>query len=48
MKEVEGVLIGFEFTHRLEMSQGAFFGDYKVKDVKPNQPIGDDGFAMPN
>lgn len=48
MKEVEGVLIAFEFTQRLEMPQGAFFAEYKVKDVKLNQPIGDDVFAMPN
>ena len=48
MKEVEGVLVAFEFTQRLEMPQGAFFAEYKVKDVKLNQPIGDDVFAMPN
>src|SRR5882724_71877 len=48
MKEVDGVLIAFEFTQRLEMPQGAFFAEYKVKDVKLNQPIGDDVFAMPN
>lgn len=48
MKEVDGVLIAFEFTERLEMPQGAFFAEYKVKDVKLNQPIGDDVFAMPN
>ncbi|MBA2705368.1 MAG: hypothetical protein H0U60_16130 [Blastocatellia bacterium] len=48
MKEVDGVLVAFEFTQRLEMPQGAFFAEYKVKDVKINQPIGDDVFAMPN
>jgi hypothetical protein len=48
MREVDGVLISFEFTQRLEMPQGAFFAEYKVKDVKLNQPIGDDVFAMPN
>src|SRR5882762_2807023 len=48
MKEVDGVLVAFEFTQRLEMPQGAFFAEYKVKDVKLNQPIGDDVFAMPN
>jgi hypothetical protein len=47
MKEVEGVLVPFEFTQRLEMPQGAFFAEYKVKDVKLNNPIGDDVFAMP-
>jgi hypothetical protein len=29
------------------MPQGAFFADYSVKDVKLNQPIGDDVFAIP-
>jgi hypothetical protein len=44
--EVEGVLVPMNFTQRLEMPQGAFFAEYKVKDVKLNQPIGDDVFAM--
>lgn len=44
--EVEGVLIPFSFTQRLETPQGAFFAEYKVKDVKLNQPIGDDVFVM--
>ncbi len=45
-KEVEGVLIAFSFSQRLEMQQGAFFAEYKVKEVKLNQPIGDDVFVM--
>jgi len=45
-KEVDGVLIPISFTQRLEMPQGAFFAEYKVKDVKLNQPIGDDVFVM--
>jgi|SRR5882672_3051138 len=45
-KEVEGVLIPFNFSQRLEMQQGAFFAEYKVKDVKLNQPVGDDVFTM--
>src|SRR5262245_31032566 len=44
--EVEGVLIPMSFTQRLEMPQGAFFAEYKVKDVKLNQPVGDDVFVM--
>ena len=44
--EVEGVLIPFNFTQRLETPQGAFFAEYKVKDVKLNQPIGDDVFVI--
>jgi hypothetical protein len=46
MKELEGVLIAYSFTQRLEMTQGAFFAEYKVKDVKLNQPIGDDVFVL--
>jgi hypothetical protein len=45
-KEVDGVLIPFNFTQRLEMPQGAFFAEYKVKEVRLNQPISDDMFAM--
>jgi hypothetical protein len=44
--EVEGVLVPMSFTQRLEMQQGAFFAEYKVKEVKLNQPIGDDVFVM--
>jgi hypothetical protein len=47
-KEIDGVLIPFNFTQRLEMPQGAFFAEYNVKDVKLNQALGDDVFAMPN
>lgn len=46
-KEVDGVLVPTEFTQRLEMPQGAFFAEYKVKDVKLNNPIGDDVFEIP-
>ncbi len=46
-KEVEGVLVPTSFTQRLEMPQGAFFADYNVKDVKLNQPLADDVFALP-
>jgi hypothetical protein len=47
-KDVDGVLVPTEFTQRLEMPQGAFFAEYKVKDVKINNPIGDDVFEIPN
>ena len=47
-KEIEGVLIATSFTQRLEMPAGAFFADYSVKDVKINQTLGDDVFALPN
>ena len=45
-KEVEGVLVPVNFSQRLETQQGAFFAEYKVKEVKLNQPIGDDVFTM--
>ena len=45
-KEVDGVLIPFSFSQRLATPQGAFFAEYKVKDVKLNQPIGDDVFVL--
>ena len=45
-KEVDGVLIPISFSQRLEMQAGAFFAEYKVKDVKLNQPIGDDVFII--
>jgi hypothetical protein len=47
-KEFEGVLIPTNFIQRLEMPQGAFFAEYNVKDVKLNQTLGDDVFAIPN
>ncbi len=47
MKEVDGVLVATSFTQRLEMPQGAFFADYTVKDIKLNQSLGDDVFAIP-
>ena len=43
--EIEGVLVPMNFTQRLEMQQGAFFAEYKVKEAKLNQPIGDDVFV---
>jgi hypothetical protein len=47
-KEVEGVLVPSSFTQRIEMPQGAAFADFNVKDIKLNQALGDDAFAMPN
>jgi len=46
-KEVDGVLIPFSFSQRFEMPQGAFFAEYSVKEVKLNQTLGDDAFAIP-
>jgi hypothetical protein len=45
-KEIDGILIPFNFTQRLEMSMGAFFADYKVKEAKINQPLNDDVFVI--
>ena len=46
-KEVEGVLIPFSFSQRFEMPQGTFFAEYSVKEVKLNQALGEDVFAIP-
>jgi hypothetical protein len=48
LKEVDGVLVPYAFSWRLEMKQGAAFAEYKVADAKLNQAIGDDVFAFPN
>jgi len=45
-KEIDGVLVPVNFTQKLELLQQAYFAEYKVKDVKLNQPIGDDVFVM--
>lgn len=45
-KEVEGVLVPTSFSQRMEMPQGAFFADYKVKDIKLNQELSNDVFAL--
>lgn len=47
-KEVDGVLMPSSFTQRIEMPQGAAFAEFNVKDIKLNQAMGDDVFAMPN
>ena len=41
-KEIEGVLVPFSFSQRFEMSQGAFFAEYSVKEVKLNQTLAED------
>jgi hypothetical protein len=48
LKEFDGVLVPVSFSQRLEMAAGAFFADYTVKDVKLNNPLTDDVFAIPN
>ena len=46
-KEVEGVLVPFSFSKKFEMPMGAFFAEFSVKEVKLNQQLGDDAFAIP-
>jgi hypothetical protein len=46
-KDVDGVLVPVSFTQRLVMPLGLFFADYSVKDVKLNNPIEDNLFAIP-
>jgi hypothetical protein len=46
-KEVEGVLVPFNFSQRFEMAQGAFFAEYSVKEVKLNQTLAEDAFTIP-
>jgi len=46
-KEVEGVLIPFSFSQKFEMPMGAFFAEFSVKEVKLNQQLPEDAFAIP-
>ena len=46
-KEIEGVLVPWSFSQRFEMPMGAFFAEYSVKEVKLNQTLAEDAFAIP-
>jgi hypothetical protein len=46
-KEVDGVLVPFSFSQKFEMPMGAFFAEFSVKEVKLNQPLAEDAFAIP-
>ncbi|HEY2964633.1 MAG TPA: hypothetical protein VGJ37_19605 [Pyrinomonadaceae bacterium] len=46
-KEVEGVLVPFSFSQKFEMPMGAFFAEFSVKEVKLNQQLAEDAFAIP-
>jgi hypothetical protein len=46
-KEVEGILVPFSFAKKFETPMGAFFAEFSVKEVKINQQLGDDAFAIP-
>ena len=46
-KEIEGVLVPSSFSQKFEMPMGAFFAEFSAKEVKINQPLADDAFAIP-
>ena len=46
-KEVEGVLVPMSFSQKFEMPMGSFFAEFSVKEVKLNQQLGADAFAIP-
>ena len=46
-KEVDGVLVPFSFSQKFEMPMGAFFAEFNVKEVKLNQQLAEDAFAIP-
>ena len=47
-KEIEGILVPSSFSQRFEMSLGAFFAEFNVKEIKFNQQLPDDAFAIPH
>ena len=46
-KPVEGVLVPLSFSQKFEMPMGAFFAEFSVKEVKLNQQLAEDAFAIP-
>jgi len=46
-KVMDGLLVPEQFTEGIETPQGTFYGEYSVKEVKINQPVNDDVFAIP-
>lgn len=46
-KDIEGVLVPSSFSQKFEMSMGAFFAEFSAKEIKINQQLGDDAFAIP-
>jgi len=46
-KEVDGVLVPISFSQKFEMPMGAFFAEFSVKEVKLNQQLAEDAFAIP-
>ena len=48
VKEFDGVLVPTSFGMRLDAPQGAFYSEFKDKEVKLNQRLPADAFAIPN
>jgi hypothetical protein len=46
-KDVEGVLVPSSFSQKFEMPMGAFFAEFSAKEIKINQQLADDVFAIP-
>ena len=46
-KDVEGVLVPSSFSQKFEMTMGAFFAEFNAKEIKINQQLADDAFAIP-
>jgi hypothetical protein len=46
-KMMDGLLVPEQFTEGIESPQGMFYGEYSVKDVKINQTVNDEVFAIP-
>ena len=46
-KEVDGVLVPISFAQKLAAPQGDFIAEFKVKEVKLNQDLPADTFAIP-
>ena len=46
-QQFDGVLVPMSFSQKFEMPMGAFFAEFTVKEVKLNQQLGADAFAIP-
>ena len=46
-KEIEGVVVPWSFSQKFEMPMGAFFAEFSAKEVKINQELAADAFAIP-
>jgi hypothetical protein len=46
-KEIDGVLVPSSFLRKFGLPRVDIFMELKVKEVKVNQPVGDDVFIIP-